>query len=161
MFINMDVMSAPLHECLTPPHRDWQLFQGRREVTHRNVAVGVDERHAKWQHPVMRMMRERGLPTTAANISMLGVYHSTEQLEANVGMLEKELENFWRVNGLGEYPVDAKLSVASRVKLWAAGTHADIGYAAAHPNFDGKARWMHTSEALLPSYFPIECTTCN
>ena len=59
-------------------------------------------------------------------------------------MLEKELENFWRVNGLGEYPVDAKLSVASRVKLWAAGTHADIGYAAAHPNFDGKARWMHT-----------------
>ena len=69
-------------------------------------------------------------------------------LEADVSCLAEALRNYWVANdiGDGEYPEDARLVLGSRIKLWAAGTHEDIGSAIAHPCLDGEPRYEHAHE---------------
>ena len=43
----------------------------------------------------------------------------------------------------GTYPDDVEVQVGSRIKLWAHNTHADIGFAYAHPSMDGHPRFAH------------------
>ena len=79
---------------------------------------------------------------TAANLSAIGPYASTTAADADLSGLLHALRNYWAENGIGDgtYPTDAVLQLGSKVKLWAPGTHVDIGYAVGHPNLDGRAR---------------------
>ena len=54
-----------------------------------------------------------------------------------------------RVNE-GKIPEDVEVRVGSRLKIWAAGTHTDLGYAYAHPNINGRPRYgaQHARVAL-------------
>ena len=67
------------------------------------------------------------------------------------------LKVYWRNNNLGlgedgELPADMELSLGSRIKLWSAGVHRDIGYAYGHPKLDGKPRWFAVQVVACPSH---------
>ena len=79
---------------------------------------------------------------TAANLSAIGPYASTTAADADLSGLLQALQNYWRENSIGDgtYPTDVPIHLGSKVKLWAPGTHVDIGYAVGHPHLDNEAR---------------------
>ena len=67
-------------------------------------------------------------------------------MDADVSGVEIALRAYWRNNELGlgqdgQLPADLELVLGSRIKLWSAGVHKDIGYAYGHPSLDGKPRF--------------------
>ena len=64
--------------------------------------------------------------------------------DADVSGLELALKVYWRDNelglGKGQLPADVQLVLGSKIKLWSAGVHKDIGHAYGHPSLDGKTR---------------------
>lgn len=106
--------------------------------SHVNTAVGL-----KCQHDVKTRLIQLRQSPTASNISTLGVYKSTTAGNADVRALAESLQNYWQQYevGDGEFPEDVLLHIGSKIKLWAQGSHEDIGYAVGHPCLDGTARY--------------------
>ena len=107
--------------------------------SHHNMVVGL-----KCQHEVKARLANLRQPPTASNISALGIYKSTTAAHADVIALEESLRNYWQKYeiGDGEFPEGVHLHIGSKIKLWAQGSHDDIGYAVGHPCLDGTARYM-------------------
>ena len=105
---------------------------------HQNMVVGL-----KCQHEVKTRLANLRQAPTASNISALGIYRSTTAAHADVIALEKSLQNYWQQYeiGDGEFPEGVHLHIGSKIKLWAQGSHDDIGYAVGHPCLDGTARY--------------------
>ena len=108
-----------------------------RMIVHRNTMKGK-----RCKHPLVEWVRARGLAATAQHISSAGVYASAEHADADVSALQESLQIYWETNQVGDgvFPEDCVLQLGSRIKLWAPGTHADIGFAYGHPCMDGRAR---------------------
>ena len=99
---------------------------------HNNKLVGKGGKH-----PLTVWARENKLRMTPKDLSTATVYcpfslHA--RVDADVSGLEHALKVYWRDNNLGlgedgELPADMELRLGSRIKLWSAGVHRDIGYA--------------------------------
>ena len=115
----------------------------KKQRPHDNVAVGMSTKSAKRHTARARVTAQFGaVPLTAANLSAIGPYASTTAADADLSGLLQALQNYWRENSIGDgtYPTDAPIHLGSKVKLWAPGTHVDIGYAVGHPRLDNEAR---------------------
>ena len=115
--------------------------------SHQNVAIGL-----KGDHVLKRTLGALGQELTARNISLQKEYCSTPAAKIDVAALENALETYWRANQIGDgvYPAQAQILLGSRVQLWEAGTHTNLGYATGHPSLDGRPRCdppMHTAWA--------------
>ena len=73
-------------------------------------------------------------------------YHFTNKVAADLKVavdLKQEFETYLAAADINEgaIPDDVEVQVGSRVKIWAAGTHTDVGYMYAHPNINGRPRY--------------------
>lgn len=104
-----------------------------------NVMLGSTSR----THTVTRQLRAKGAPRTAHEISQLGVYCEDNVGPLDVSGLEHALRDYWRFSGVGQgvYPIGAKIELGSRIRLFAADTHAPLGFAVGHPSLDSRARY--------------------
>ena len=120
--------------------RTRSMTKPKRAHEHTNVMVGwTSKKHTAR----MKVTAQFGnVAITAGRLSAIGVYASTTGADANLTGLLQSLQNYWSENSIGDgvYPLTAPLALGSKVKLWAPGTHVDIGYAVGHPNLDGRAR---------------------
>ena len=73
--------------------------------------------------------KSAGLSLTARNISTIGVLCEAAAGPVCVKALIKTLVEYWSNFVKTEFPEQAPIELGSRVKLWAAGTHRDIGFA--------------------------------
>lgn len=105
--------------CHTPMHA-----APARVRVHQNIIVGV-----KGSHPVKHRLKSAGLSLTARNISTIGVFCEDAAGPVCVKALIKTLVEYWSNFIKTEFPEQAPIELGSRVKLWAAGTHRDIGFA--------------------------------
>ena len=120
-----------------------RAYKPKKERPHENAMVGwTSKKHTARTRVAAHFAALGTVPLTAANLSAIGPYASTTAADADLSGLLHALRNYWAENGIGEgaYPEDAVLQLGSKVKLWAPGTHVDIGYAVGHPNLDGRAR---------------------
>jgi hypothetical protein len=104
-----------------------------------NMMLGSTSR----THTVTRLLRAKGAPRTAHEISQLGVYCEDNVGPLDVSGLEHALRDYWRFSRVGEgvYPIGAKIELGSRIRLFAADTHAPLGFAVGHPSLDSRARY--------------------
>ena len=126
---------------------------------HNNKLVGKGGKH-----PLTVWARENKLRMTPKDLSTATVYcpfslHA--RVDADVSGLEHALKVYWRDNNLGlgedgELPADMELRLGSRIKLWSAGVHRDIGYAYGHPKLDGKPRWFAVQVVACPNFVSRE-----
>ena len=100
-------------------------------------------RGAKGSHAAVNTLRGQKVRVTAPNLAQLGVVQELPQCKVDLSRLHTELKEYWSREGLnnGTYPDDVEVQVGSRIKLWAHNTHADIGFAYAHPSMDGHPRF--------------------
>ena len=93
------------------------------------------------QAPIF-LQSSSGSSLSATVLSTIGPYASTTAADADLSGLLQALQNYWRENSIGDgtYPTDVPIHLGSKVKLWAPGTHVDIGYAVGHPRLDNEAR---------------------
>ena len=113
---------------------------------HVNFVKGTNRamrRGAKGSHAAVNTLREQKVRVTAPNLAQLGVVQELPQCQVDLSRLHTELKEYWSREGLnnGTYPDDVEVQVGSRIKLWAHNTHADIGFAYAHPSMDGHPRF--------------------
>ena len=107
------------------------------------MAVGTSAKSAKRHTARARVTAQFGaVPLTADKLSAIGPYASTTAADADLSGLLQALQNYWRENSIGDgtYLTDVPIHLGSKVKLWAPGTHVDIGYAVGHPRLDNEAR---------------------
>ena len=112
-------------------------------VVHINKLVGKQGKHVLRAWAVTNKLR-----MTPRNLSKAQVYcpfSLDARVDADVSGVEIALRAYWRNNELGlgqdgQLPAELELVLGSRIKLWSAGVHKDIGYVYGHPSLNGKPR---------------------
>ena len=116
----------------------WQM----RAERHLNFAWGLFCKHPAQKAGVKgRYQPAEQCRFTA--ISNCAEIYSTPIGPVKLGDLKQEFETYLAAADINEgaIPDDVEVQVGSRVKIWAAGTHTDVGYAYAHPNINGRPRY--------------------
>ena len=122
--------------------RDGCLSCTKRAEMHLNYAWGLS-----CQHPAQKAgVKARGVPAAPCRITAmanLGEIYSTPLGPVNLSDLRREFESYLAAmeHNDGAIPADAEVRVASRLKIYDANSHVDLGYAYAHPNINGRPRY--------------------
>ena len=88
--------------------------------------------------------RGKAQGVTMADVSGVGVMGTFVGGPVDLTHFESALKEHWRQRTRGEEDVPAKtrIFVGSKISLWEPETHTSLGYAVAHSNLNGVARYQ-------------------
>ena len=132
--------------CLT-----WQMRQAR----HLNYAWGLTCKHPAQKAGLRQYNTASGPgvkcgPTCRISaITACGEIYSTALGKVKLGDLKTQFEAYLAAADIndGAIPDDAEVRVGSRLKSFDANTHESLGFAYAHPNINGSARYAGPTRA--------------
>ena len=132
--------------CLT-----WQMRQAR----HLNYAWGLTCKHPAQKAGLRQYNTASGPgvkcgPTCRISaITACGEIYSTALGKVKLGDLKTQFEAYLAAADIndGAIPDDAEVRVGSRLKIFDANTHESLGFAYAHPNINGSARYAGPTRA--------------
>ena len=132
--------SLPREGCLT-----WKMAADR----HLNYAWGVTCKHAAQKAGLRRYGKtarwapQRKAPCRITAIAACGLIYTTPLGPVKLDDLKDQFEKYLSAAGIngGTIPSDTEVKVASRLKIFDASTHIDLGFAYAHQDINGRPRY--------------------